>query len=250
MKHWYEETFEEIGEDFEIIFAGQMPRTGAQVEFAIQALRLAPGARVLDIACGVGRHSIELARRGYQVTGLDLSATLLDLAARRAERAGVEVNWVRADMRAIPFTQEFDAAFNIFSSWGYLESEAEDQKVLAAVARALKPGGAFLLETAHRDWLMRHFQPRTWHEGIGVLVLEENMLDLLSGRLIATHTAIYDDGRQRRWQINTRQYSAAELRRMLETAGFRIGQSFGGYDGAPLTLESPRLILVAELPTA
>ncbi len=248
MKNWYEQTFEEIGEDFEIIFAGQMPRTGAQVEFAIQALRLAPGAHVLDIACGVGRHSIELARRGYQVTGLDLSQTLLNTAAARARRAGVEVNWVRADMREIPFTQEFDAAFNIFSSWGYLESEAEDEKVLAAVARALKPGGAFLLETAHRDWLIHHFQPHTWHEGIGVVVLEEQMLDLLTGRLHSIHTAIYDDGRQRRWQLNTRLYTASELRRMLETAGFAVSQSFGGYDGAPLTLESSRLILVAELP--
>jgi ubiquinone/menaquinone biosynthesis C-methylase UbiE len=250
MKNWYEQTFEEIGEDFEIIFAGQMPRTGAQVEFAIQALRLAPGARVLDIACGVGRHSIELARRGYQVTGLDLSPTLLNIAAERAGRAGVQVNWVRADMREIPFAQEFDAAFNIFSSWGYLESEAEDAKVLAAVARALKPGGAFLLETAHRDRLIRHFQPHTWHEGIGVVVLEESILDLLTGRLLSTHTAIYDDGRQRRWQINTRLYTAAELRRMLESAGFSISQSFGGYDGALLTLDSPRLILVAELPAS
>lgn len=246
--NWYATIFEDIGEDFEIIFAGQMPRTGAQVEFAIQALRLAPGARVLDIACGVGRHSIELARRGYHVTGLDLSPTLLKIAAERAERAGVEVNWVRADMREIPFTQEFDAAFNIFSSWGYLESEDEDQKVLTAVARALKPGGVFLLETAHRDWMIRHFQSHAWSEGVGVLVLEDRVLDLLSGRLLSTWTAIYNDGRRRQWQVNTRHYTAAELRRMLESAGFTISQSFGGYDGAPLTLESPRLILVASLP--
>ncbi len=245
--NWYKDIFEDIGEDFEIIFAGQMPRTGAQVEFAIQALRLTPGARVLDIACGVGRHSIELARRGYQVTGLDLSPTLLHIAAERAQRAGVQVNWVHADMREIPFTQEFDAAFNIFSSWGYLESEDEDQKVLAAVARALKPGGAFLLETAHRDWLIRHFQPHIWNEGIGVLVLEDRMLDLLGGRLLSTWTALYDDGRRRQWQMSIRQYTAAELRRMLENAGFTVSQSFGGYDGAPLTLDSSRLILVAEL---
>jgi len=245
--NWYETTFEDIGEDFELIFAGQMPRTGAQVEFAIQALRLAPGSHVLDVACGVGRHSIELARRGYQVTGLDLSPKLLQIASERASRAGVQVNWVRADMREIPFTQEFDAAFNIFSSWGYLESEDEDQKVLSAVAHALKPGGAFLLETAHRDWLIRHFQPHAWNEGIGVVVLEDRVLDLVSGRLLSTWTAIYDDGRRRHWQMNTRQYAAAELRRMLQTAGFSVSQSFGSYDGAPLTLESPRLILVAEL---
>jgi ubiquinone/menaquinone biosynthesis C-methylase UbiE len=244
--NWYEHIFDEIGEEFEIIFAGQMPRTGAQVEFAIQALRLEPGAHVLDIACGVGRHSIELARRGYHVTGLDLSPALLKIAAQRAERAGVQVNWVRADMREIPFTNQFDAAFNIFSSWGYLESESEDEKVLSAVARALKPGGAFLLETQHRDRLIQGFQSNIWHEGIGVLVLEERSFDLLSSRLIANWTALYDDGRRRQWRMTTRQYTAAELRRMLETVGFVVTQSFGNYDGSPLTLESARLILVAE----
>ena len=165
--HWYEQIFDEIGEEFEIIFAGQMPRTGAQVEFAIQALRLAPGARVLDIACGVGRHSIELARRGYQVTGLDLSPRLLQIAAQRAERAGVQINWVQADMRAIPFTQEFDAAFNIFSSWGYLESEQEDEKVLAAVASALKPGGAFLLGPFTAINSFRVFNPTCGTRALG-----------------------------------------------------------------------------------
>jgi ubiquinone/menaquinone biosynthesis C-methylase UbiE len=244
--NWYAHLFDDIGEEFEIIFAGQMPRTGAQVEFAIQALRLEPGAHVLDIACGVGRHSIELARQGYHVTGLDLSPALLGIAASRAERAGVQVNWVHADMRDIPFTHTFDAAFNIFSSWGYLESESEDEKVLAAVARALKPGGAFLLETLHRDRLIQGFQANLWHEGIGVLVLEERSFDLLHSRLLANWTAIYDDGRRRHWHMTTRLYTAAELRRMLETSGFTLTQSFGSYDGAPLTLDSTRLILVAE----
>ncbi|HEX6777168.1 MAG TPA: hypothetical protein VF099_03150, partial [Ktedonobacterales bacterium] len=87
-----------------------------------------------------------------------------------------------------------------------------------------------------------------WSEGVGVLVLEDRVLDLLSGRLLSIWTAIYDDGRRRQWQVNTRHYTAAELRRMLEASGFTISQSFGGYDGAPLTLESQRLIVVASLP--
>ena len=86
-----------------------------------------------------------------------------------------------------------------------------------------------------------------WNQGIGVLVLEERRFDLLTSRVIANWTAIYDDGRRRNWQMTIRHYTAAELRRMLETAGFTVAQSFGNYDGSPLTLESARLILVAEL---
>lgn len=242
----YERMFEELGEDFDLVFAQQMQRTGAQVEFAERALRLAPGAHVLDVACGVGRHALELARRGYQVTGLDLSPTLLRVAADRAERTGTEVEWVHADMRAIPFTNTFDAAMNLFSSWGYFERDDEDQRVLVSVAGALKPGGRFLLELSHQAWIARHFAPRGWHEAGGMTVLEQRTLDLLAGRMASEITVVYPDGRHRTWPYDLRLYTLPEVARMLAEAGFAVAAVYGGYDGVPLSLESSRLIIVAE----
>ncbi len=243
---WYERMFEELGEDFDLVFAQQMQRTSAQADFAARALRLAPGARVLDVACGVGRHAIELARRGYLVTGLDLSPTLLGIASGRAERSGTAVEWVEADMRAIPFTDSFDAALNLFSSWGYFERDEEDLRVLRSVAGALKPGGRFLLEVSHQAWVGSHFEPRGWHEAGGVLVLEQRTINLVSGRLLVEMTVVYPDGRRRTWDYDLRLYTAPEVTRMLGDAGLVVAEIYGGYDGAPLTPDSQRLIVVAE----
>lgn len=244
--NWYERMFEELGEDFDLVFARQMQRTGAQVEFAVRALRLSPGAHLLDVACGVGRHALDLARRGYRVTGLDISPTLLRIAQDRAQKAGIEVEWVAADMRAIPYRDTFDAALNLFSSWGYFESDAEDERVLRSVAAALKPGGRFLLELSHQPWIARHFEPHGWHEAGGVVILEQRSLDLMAGRLASEITVVYPDGRRRTWPYDLRLYTAPEVTRMLDAAGFAVTAAYGGYDGAHLSLDSGRLIVVAE----
>src|SRR5262249_43283414 len=136
-------------------------RTAVEVEFLVQALALPPGAALLDLACGHGRHTIELARRGYQVTGLDLSTSHLALARQAAAAQGVVVSWVEADMRELP-PGPFDAVINLFSAFGYLESDAADQQVLAAVGRVLRPGGRFILDTRNREHVVRTFQRRVW----------------------------------------------------------------------------------------
>ncbi|MDQ3388448.1 MAG: class I SAM-dependent methyltransferase, partial [Gemmatimonadota bacterium] len=129
-------------------------RTLAEVEGIVDILGLSDGARILDLACGWGRHSTELARAGFRVTGLDLSETLLARARRRAQAAGVEVEWVRADMREIPGAGGYDAVLSLFSSLGYFLSDEEDLRVLRGARAALRPGGWFLLETMHRDHIV------------------------------------------------------------------------------------------------
>src|SRR5204863_7350641 len=116
-------------------------RTGRQVEFIVEKLGLGEGSRVLDLACGRGRISIGLAQHGCRVTGLDLSPRSLELARSDAEAAGVEIEFVRRDMRDLDAEGEFDAVVNVFTSFGYFPAQEEDERVLAAVARALVPGG-------------------------------------------------------------------------------------------------------------
>jgi SAM-dependent methyltransferase len=156
------------------------------------------------------------------------------------------VEWVQADMRAIPFTDTFDAALNLFSSWGYFESDAEDLRVLCSVAGALKPGGRFLLEVSHQPWIARRFQQQGWHEAGGLTVLEQRTLDLMAGRIASEMTVIYPDGRRRTWPFDLRLYTAPEVTRMLREAGLSVAEVYGGYDGAPLSLDSTRLLVVAE----
>src|SRR5260370_36250376 len=125
--------------------------------FVATALDLKPGASVLDLCCGQGRHAVELAKRGLRVTGLDLNSEYLELTRRAAEANKVQLETVAADMREIPFENKFDAIANMYSSFGYLESEAEDLKVLESAAKALKSGGGLLLDMLNREWAVAHY---------------------------------------------------------------------------------------------
>ncbi|HXX78690.1 MAG TPA: class I SAM-dependent methyltransferase, partial [Ktedonobacteraceae bacterium] len=155
---WYKTFF---GEDYLRIYEPILTteRTQREVDGIINLLALPQGSRILDLCCGHGRHSIPLAQRGYKVTGQDLSEVFLHEAENEAEAKGAHVEWMHSDMRNIPFANAFDAVINIFTAFGYLETQEEDQQVLRQVSKALKPDGLFLLETLHREALIRHFKP-------------------------------------------------------------------------------------------
>jgi SAM-dependent methyltransferase len=242
---WYTEFF---GEDYLRIYDSILPpqRTEREVNQIIERLALPRGSAILDLCCGHGRHAVALAERGYRITGQDLSAFFLEKAEADAAEAGVELRLMHGDMRHIPFEEEFDAIINMFSAFGYLESEEEDQKVLGQVRKALKPGGLFLLETMHHAWLMRNFEARGWNViEDDTAVLEEREMNLRTGRNEVTVTLIRPDGTQRKYGHAMRVYTAAELVRMVTKADLEIDAVFGGLDGAELTLDARRLVLVA-----
>jgi SAM-dependent methyltransferase len=224
-------------------------RTAREVDGIIQLLGLDPGSAILDLACGHGRHAIPLAQHGYQVTGLDLSDVFLGRAKAEANARDVHVRWTRADMRDIPFEGEFDAVINIFTAFGYFDSDTENAQVLRQVHKALRPDGRFLIETMHRDSLVRAFEPSsvTRHED-GLLVTEERKLDQVSGRCAVRLTLIYPDGRRTELGHDVRVYTPTELAALISQAGFTLQAAYGGLDGSPLTLTSRRLVMVAEKP--
>ncbi len=245
---WYRTFF---GDAYLRIYAAFLTpeRTAQEVEGIVTLLALPPGSRILDLACGYGRHAIPLAERGYQVTGQDLSAEFLAKAKADADARGVPMRWVHSDMREIPFADEFDAVINIFTAFGYLESEADDLKVLRQVHKALKPGGVFLQEMRHRESLIRHYLPSTItrHED-GLLVLEEHQFNLLTSRNEVRVTVLHPDGQRAEYHHAARIYSLTELARMLEEAGLKVEASYGGLDGSRLTLDSRRLAVLSRKP--
>jgi len=245
MAQWYREFFDDLYlRVYQPLEAPEKVRR--EVDFIVKALNLPAGAKVLDLCCGQGRHSLELARRGFQVVGVDLSEALLYAARKRAESEGLTVTFLQCDMREIDFKDEFDAVINMFTSFGYLESEAEDEKVLGKVAQALKSGGKFLLDVVNRDRLVRDFQGREWHAADeGWLVLEERTFDHLSGRMETRWICVARDGVRYERLSSVRLYTASELRTMLERAGLEVTNLFGDYDGSPYSWDSQRLIIVA-----
>jgi SAM-dependent methyltransferase len=227
--------------------AERFERAEREVDFIVEALSRHAGASFLDLCCGEGRHTIALARRGYRMSGLELSALHLRLARRAAKEAGVSVRWHRADMRDIPWEGEFDAIINMFTSFGYFESEEEDFKVLAGVARALGPGGRFLLDTINREMLVRHWEEHRWQEGGGgILRLEDRRFDFLAGRQYNRVLSIHPDGTRNEREIDLRLYTLKELGDMLSQAGLAILQTWGGFDGRDYDLDSRRMIVLSE----
>ncbi len=241
------ETWDAFFSDFYLRAYPDAERDATAPAEARAAARLAgcpPDADVLDVPCGFGRHSIPLAAAGYRVTGVDRSQPLLDEARRRAGHA----RWpklVRADYRELPFADaSFDAALNLFTSLGYLGDE-EDARALAEIGRVLRPGGRLVIETMHRDLLVRGFQERDWRLlGEGRLLLEQRTFDPASGLTQTTQTLIDAAGERESRTFSIRVYSATELLAMLEAAGFAEARCLGDLDGAAFAPET-RLVVVA-----
>ncbi len=223
-------------------------RTERQVAFIIEKLGLSPGARVLDHCCGYGRHAIALSKAGFRVTGLDLSPTQLRMAHRNAANAGADVGWVEADMRDVPdrLSGEMDAVINMFTAFGYFESDEEDQRVLEAVARALKPGGKFLIDFINRESVMRRFAVQSWEQHGEAFVLRARRYDFAAGKNIEELTILEPGKPARNSGLTVRMYSLVELVRMLRLAGLAFREAWGDFDGSALTLDSRRCIVLAE----
>ena len=218
-----------------------------QVDFILNGLQPPEGGRVLDLCCGHGRHTVRMAERGYSMTGLDLSAYHLRLAKAAARKTGVEVEWLHRDMRDIPARRKFDAVFNCFTAFGYFEEQAEDQKVLDGIARALKPGGRFFIDTMNHDSLMTRFSESDWSElQDGSLRLERRAYDIHTGRTNVDWIFISKDGKRRQQSHSLRLYTYTELAAMLSKAGLTVANTWGGFDGREFNLRAPRMVVLAE----
>jgi SAM-dependent methyltransferase len=242
--HWYETFF---GDDWlELATGHDEGLTRAEVEFLVGQLGLAPGARVLDLACGHGRHAVELSARGLRVTGADISEPLLGLARERAAQRGVELDLVRLDMRDLDARDEFDAVCNFASAFGYYPTEEDDSEVLRRVARSLVPGGGFLIDTMNDQWLVRNFAPRAQRTlENGTVVLEERSFDAATRRSSGTWTLRRRDGTRSVMRHSMRIYTCPELCAMLSDAGLAVDGVWGGVDGSPLGPDRRRLVIRA-----
>lgn len=243
---WYVDFFRG---DYLNVYAHTFTRERAEKEagFVASVLALKPGARVLDLCCGQGRHSVELAKRGFQVTGLDLNSEYLEFAQRAAADATVTLETVAGDMRKIPFENHFDAVVNMFSSFGYLETEAEDLKVLESVSKALHSGGQLLLDMLNREWAVDNYIQNDWHKGAdGTLYVERRDLDLATSRMHVHFIVVGPDG-SRRESIGhiIRLYTLTETVRLLQRVGLTMTGVFGGFDNEAYSIGSRRMIIVA-----
>lgn len=240
---WYQEWF---NEDYLEVY-GHRDAADARraVMLAEREMALDRTDRVLDLCCGNGRHSLELVRRGFRVVALDLSYALLRSGAKKAREAVLEVGFVQADARRIALRNEFDAVLNFFTSFGYFEADGDNRLVLENISRVLKKGGRFLIDHLNAEHVTKNLVPKTvWQVG-SAKVCEVRRIDAVRKRVSKT-IAIERNGVEKRYSESVRLYSEDELRNMLESCGLRVAKSFGDYDGGPVDVGRPRLILVGD----
>ncbi len=217
-------------------------QTKQEADFIQQRLRVSPPAKLLDVPCGGGRHSVALAGRGYQMTGVDLSTEFLAAARAGAAERSAQVQWEQRDMRDLPWKEAFDGAFSFGNSFGYLDDEG-NASFLKAVASALKPGARFLLDVGYiTEILLRALQDRSWYQTGDILTLSERRYDHVQGRLHVEYTWIRD-GRTEKQSMSARIHSYREVAELFERAGFTDVEGVGSLGGEPFKLGSKRLLM-------
>jgi SAM-dependent methyltransferase len=242
---WFETFFQGVAVEF---WNRAIPPslTLMEVDFLEKALAPPPGASLLDIPCGSGRHSVELARRGYRMTGIDLSADFLSLAGSRAAAAQLQMDLRHGDMRGPGLAADcFDGAFCFGNSFPYLDRSGVSA-FLAALGRAIRPGGRFVIDTGcAAESILPTLLPQRWHRFDDIIVTSKASYVAAASRLDIDYTFIQGG------MIETRPsssyvFTVAELTRMLADAGFEVRSLNSGFAGESYELGSPRLVLTAE----
>lgn len=246
-ENWYKEFFSK----YYLRFLGNKKTsldTKREVGFICRTLNLPKGAKLLDLACGPGRHAIELARKGFSITCLDFNKQFLDLVRKSAKQNDVNLRIVHSDMRNIPYKNEFDAIINMFSSFGYFKKEKENLKVLKAVSKALKLNGLFLLDLSNKNWLLTRVSKKTWQKIKNSYILEERSFDKKRKIYRDDITVITSDKKIKHTSILMRIYDLFEIRKKLNDAGFKVLKVYPNYkNGKFIPRVAPRMIVLAQL---
>ena len=189
-------------------------RIKKEIDFLVKELELDKSMRILDLACGHGRHTNQLAELRYNVVGVDISQGFLEIARKNAKDKGLTTEFIRNDMREIAFKEEFDRVLLLFTSFGYFEDE-DNIKVIKNVANVLKPGGLFCFDTFNRDVFLKYFLPYIVVEKGKDLMIDQNTFDSVSGRLYNRRIVIRN-GKKKDKPFFVRLYNFTEISDLLK----------------------------------
>jgi len=232
---------------FEPVLLNQQRQTNAQeeVEKIVKLLQIEEQAKILDLCCGKGRHSLEFSRRAFDVIGVDRTAAYIEKARLEAEKLNLTATFIRGDMREYCVPNNFGIIINLFGSFGYFENPDDDHKVVTNICTSLRAGGQFLIETAGKEILARNFQERDWSEEGNLLVLSERKVSQHWGR-IETRWIVIQGTKRVEHRVSVRSYSAMELSSLLFDCGFPKVRVYGSLDGTEYDQTAQRLVVVGQ----
>lgn len=244
--NWWENFFHGVALDFwRAVITDELTR--AEADFIQKQLQLSANARVLDVPCGNGRLAIELARRGFKLTGIDIAGEFITEARSKANADGVSIEWHQRDMRDLPgsgkSSGEFDGAFCFGNSFGYLDDQA-NADFLRSLSQTLKPGGRFILDApAVAECMLPTFQPTRSMEIAGITVSIEHRYDHEQAIMFNDFT-FRRDGIEEKRPSTQRIYTYRELTELLKNAELEVVSAYASLEEEPFQLGAHRLLLV------
>ncbi|MFQ5794021.1 MAG: class I SAM-dependent methyltransferase [Candidatus Bipolaricaulia bacterium] len=255
---WVHQMFIEHGDLFIEFLEARIDQAAEEIQGLLpifDEFDIESGSQVLDLSCGIGRHSVELAKHGYRVTGVDISPLFIhranELAKQRKVQSRTEFQVV--DVRKLKGSLSagtFDAIINLFTSFGYYDDET-NQDILKSCRELVRDRGIFVMEIINRDWLVRNFQPRGFDRLGAVLILQERWLDLEDSRMYNTWTFLekQDDktyGQRAEIKLDHQVHSLHELIAIFERAGWRYQSAYGSLELDEPSIDTQRLVVVVQ----
>ena len=214
-----------------------------EVDKIIKLLQIEKPARILDLCCGVGRHSLALARHGFEVVGVDRTPRFIEKARQEAARHDLDVQFHVGDMREYCRPEDFDIVLNLFGSFGYFEDPEADRKVVEHMVASLRPGGKLLIETMGKEILARSFQERDWTQEGDLLLLSEKKVGQ-DWRRIQTRWIAIKGNQRMEHRVSVRSYSAVELSSLMYECGFPAVQVYGDLERSAYDQTAKRLVVI------
>lgn len=237
---WYQTWFDQ--DEYAVVYNKRNDEDANQLLILLEkTLSLAPKSRILDMACGRGRHAIRLAEQGYEVLGIDLSPRSIAAAEERANKLNLNIRFKVADMR-VAVDEQFDAVFNLFSSFGYFDAEAEHLQALSVMKDALVPNGVLVQDFMNADYVEKHLVPFDERTEQNLTIRQERWIE--AGRINKRITLLHEKGEQV-FNESVALLRFPDFERMYAQLGLTILNRFGDYQGNPFSQLSPRLILCA-----
>jgi len=214
------------------------------VKLILENVEISSGAKILDMACGAGRHAIIFARKFFNVTAVDLSENLISIAERSAQNENLKINFVQSDIRNFESSNKFNLVINLFTSFGYFETDEENFSVLKKAYDLLVDDGYFVLDFFNSEFLQNNlveFSEENLDEA------EIHQFRKIKDKRVTKKIVITKNGNISQFEESVRMFTKDELTDAIQNIGFDIYKTFGDFFGNEFdNLNSPRLIMICK----
>ena len=238
--NWYENWF---GNEYLTVYAHRDEDEARQlVQLILTYINLDKNAKIIDLCCGQGKHAFLFAQQGFEVYGFDLSRTLLQVAKYKTDQSN-NTFFIQADMRYLPAMHSFDLLLNLFTSFGYFETDIENKTVFQQFHQALKTGGYFVFDYFHTPYILANLE-RYKSEQIGDLTVEQERF--IEGSRVQKIIRLNRQGKQSTFYESVKMYKPDQIIKMMEETSLSVRYIFGDYKGSPLSEDSERIIIIGQ----